>query len=319
MTVLLFVALVLAALGGGLALFTLRILRRVERTLPPAGRLVDTPAARFHVVERGQGPVLLLVHGLAGQLGNFTYGVVDRLAERYRVVAVDRPGSGYSTHAPGASAALSAQADALAALIETLELGRPVVVGHSLGGAVALALAQRRPDCVAGLALVAPLTHLAPVHPVFRGLMIAAPWLRALVAWTVAAPASLILRDAFLRPVFAPEPAPADFGVRGGGLLALRPSCFIGASADLEALPQDLPGIALRYGAMRLPVSILFGRGDRILDAEEQGGALAAALPGATLTLVEGGHMLPVTQPDLTARFIGEAAARAWSVTKAAG
>ncbi|MGD0186694.1 MAG: alpha/beta fold hydrolase [Roseiarcus sp.] len=319
MTVLLVLLFALAAVGGALALFTARTARWVERALPPAGRFVDVAGARLHVVERGQGPALLLVHGLAGQLGNFTYGVVDKLAAQFRVVAVDRPGSGYSVRAPGASAALSAQADALAALIEALELGRPVVVGHSLGGALALALAQRRPERVAGLALVAPLTHPAPVPQAFKGLMIASPWLRALAAWTVAAPASLVLRDRMLAMVFAPEPVPPDFGTRGGGLLALRPSHFIAASADLAAISEDLPAMMLRYGAMKLPVSILFGRGDRILDPRQQGEALAAELPGATLTLVEGGHMLPVTQPDLTAQFIREAAARASSTAKADG
>ncbi|MGO4870760.1 MAG: alpha/beta fold hydrolase [Roseiarcus sp.] len=317
MTVLVNLVFILAALGGGLALFTARIARRVERELPPAGRFIDVPGARLHVVERGQGPALLLVHGLAGQLGNFTYGVFDRLAEQFHVVAVDRPGSGYSQRAPGASAALGAQADALVALIEALELGRPVVVGHSLGGALALALAQRRPDRVAGLALVAPLTHPAPVPTAFKGLMIASPWLRALAAWTVAAPANLVMRDKMLGLVFAPEPVPADFATRGGGLLALRPSHFIAASEDLAAIPQDLPAMTQRYGAMTLPVSILYGRSDHILDPHEQGEALAAELPGATLTLVDGGHMLPVTQPDLTARFIRDAAARALPMAKA--
>ena len=70
--------------------------------MPPIGRFVDLPGARLHVVERGQGPALLLVHGLAGQLRHFTYDIVDRLAAHYRVVALDRPGSAYSIRTPGA-------------------------------------------------------------------------------------------------------------------------------------------------------------------------------------------------------------------------
>ena len=140
--------------------------RRIEAALPPRGRFIDVPGARLHVVERGQGPALLLVHGLAGQLCHFTYDLVDRLAAQYRVVAVDRPGSGYSLREPGASAALSAQADVLTALIERLQLGRPLLVGHSMGGAVALVLAQRHPERVSGLALIAPLTH--PVQEVHQ-------------------------------------------------------------------------------------------------------------------------------------------------------
>jgi pimeloyl-ACP methyl ester carboxylesterase len=300
------------AIGGGLVLFTVHTVRQVESALPPAGRFIDVPGARVHLVERGKGPALLLVHGLAGQLSHFTYGIVDQLATEYRVVAVDRPGSGYSVRMPGCSAALGAQADTLAALIDTLQLGRPVVVGHSLGGAVALALAQRHPGRVAGLALVAPLTHpVQEVAAVFRGLKIAKPWMRSLVAWTLAVPLSIAKRDEALGVIFGPEAAPGDFATRGGGLLALRPSHFVAACADMAAIPDDLPGMVQRYPTMQLPVSILYGRGDGILNPQSQGEALAASLPGATLSLVAGGHMLPITMPDRVAQFIREVAARA--------
>jgi pimeloyl-ACP methyl ester carboxylesterase len=131
----------------------------------------------------------------------------------------------------------------LAALIDTLQLGRPVVVGHSLGGAIALALAQRHPERVAGLALVAPLTHERhDVSAAFKGLAIANPWLRTLMAWTLAVPMSMIRRDEALRQIFGPEAVPKDVATRGGGLLALRPSHFIAASTDLAAMPEDLRG-----------------------------------------------------------------------------
>ncbi|HME37565.1 MAG TPA: alpha/beta hydrolase [Steroidobacteraceae bacterium] len=300
------------ALCASLVLLTVRTVHRVEAMLPPAGRFIEVPGARLHVVERGQGPAVLLVHGLAGQLCHFTYGIVDQLAAHYRVVAVDRPGSGYSARIPGASAALGAQADVLAALIDTLQLGRTVVVGHSLGGAIALALAQRHPERVAGLALVAPLTHpVTGVAAVFKVLQIAKPWLRTLVAWTLAVPLGMARRDEMLGLIFAPEAVPSDFGTRGGGMLAMRPSHFIAACTDLAAIPQDLPGMVQRYGTMQMPVSILYGRGDAILDPQAQGEALAAELPGARLTLVDGGHMLPITAPDRVAQFIRESATAA--------
>lgn len=303
--------LLVAAVAAALALFTLRTVRRVEAALPPAGRFVDVPGARLHVVERGHGRAVLLVHGLTGQLGHFTYSIVDKLAADFHVVAVDRPGSGYSVRAPGSSASLSAQAEVLAALIDTLALGRPIVVGHSLGGAIALALAQRHPSRVAALALVAPLTHPANLPAAFRGLEINSPWLRALLAWTLATPIGLAKRDELLAMVFDPEAVPPDYATQGGGLLALRPSHFIAACADLAAIPKSLPGIVKGYSAMQLPVSILYGRDDRILSPREQGETLAAELPGAKLTVIEGGHMLPVTAPDRTAQFIRDAAARA--------
>jgi pimeloyl-ACP methyl ester carboxylesterase len=300
----------LLAIAAGLLLFTIHMVRQVEAALPPTGRFVDVPGARLHVVERGQGPALLLVHGLAGQLCHFTYALVDQLATQCRVVAVDRPGSGYSVRAPNASATLGAQADVLAALIDELGLGRPLVVGHSLGGAVALALAQRHPERVAGLLLLAPLTHpVREISPAFNGLKIAKPWMRTLIAWTLAVPFGMAKRDEVLQLIFGPDSVPADFATRGGGLLTLRPSHFVAACTDLAAAPEDLEGMTQRYVTMQLPVRIIYGRDDRILSPQEQGGTLAAKLPGARLTLIEGGHMLPITAPDAVAQFIREAAA----------
>jgi pimeloyl-ACP methyl ester carboxylesterase len=114
----------------------------------------------------------------------------------------------------------------------------------------------------------------------------------------------MALRDPVLGLVFGPDAVPRDYGTRGGGLLNVRPSHFIGASTDLAAIAQDLAGMVERYAGMRLPVSVLYGRGDRILSPAEQGQALVAKLPGAKLTLMDGGHMLPVTAPEACAVFI---------------
>jgi pimeloyl-ACP methyl ester carboxylesterase len=312
LTIIAYLAGALLAGAAILALFTAYTARKVESVLPPKGRFVGVPGARLHIREfgerRGDEPPILMIHGLAGQLSHYTYGVTGRLAERHRIVAVDRPGSGYSTRAPGASADLSAQAASIAALVRTLDLGPAFVVGHSLGGALALTLALEHPRQVAGLALLAPLTHMRDdVPPVFKGLAIASPFVRKLVAWTLAIPASIRNSAATLDVVFGPEPVPRDFATKGGGLLSLRPSAFLSASADMQALPARLPQIQARYGELRLPVQVLYGKDDRILDWKANGQALVDKVPGATLELVEGGHMLPVTQAALCARFIEDA------------
>lgn len=302
----------LVVLAAILVLFSAWTARKVQSVLPPKGRFVDVPGARLHIREFGEArvgePAILMIHGLAGQLSHYTYGVVGRLAERHRIVVVDRPGSGYSTRAPDTSADLSAQAASMAALIRTLGPGQAFVVGHSLGGAVALTLALEHPRQVAGLALLAPLTHMRDdVPPVFKGLAIESPFVRKLVAWTLAIPASVKNSAATLEAVFGPEAVPRDFATKGGGLLSLRPSTFLSASADMQALPAHLPLVQARYGELRLPVHVLYGKDDRILDWKANGQALVDKVPGAKLELVEGGHMLPVTQAALSARFIEEA------------
>lgn len=318
MTFLLITAASLLLLAGlivaGLAFFTCLIAQRVQAALPPTGRFVDVSGVRFHVREQGKGPPLLLIHGLSGQMRHYTYGVVERLADRFRVVTVDRPGSGYSVRHPSTPADLSTQAAALAALIDELQLGRTVVVGHSLGGAVALALAIEHPRCVAGLALLAPLTHVPDGNAVpaaFKALTISSSWFRTMFAWTLATPAFIATSHRILKQVFGPDPVPVDFATRGGGLLSLRPGQFIAASVDMQAVPERLPSLAARYGEIHVPLSVLFGREDRILDWKANGQALVDKVSGATLRLVDAGHMLPVTHPDLAAGFIREAAERA--------
>jgi pimeloyl-ACP methyl ester carboxylesterase len=312
MNILLAVIGLLALFFAMLLLFTWYTARKVESLLPPKGRFVDVPGARLHIREFGEAragrPAILMIHGLAGQLSHYTYGVAGKLSARHRVIVVDRPGSGYSTRAAETPADLSTQAAALAALMRTLDLGPSLVVGHSLGGAVSLTLALEHPQLVAGLALLAPLTHIREdVPPVFKGLTIQSPLVRKLVAWTLAVPSSIKNSKATLDLVFGPEAAPKDFALKGGGLLGLRPSAFLSACADLQALPERLPLVQARYGELRVPLSVLYGKDDRILDWKANGQALVDKVPGARLELVEGGHMLPITQVETTAAFIENA------------
>src|SRR5208283_2234555 len=243
--------LLLALVIGGLVVFSAWTARRVEQVVPPLGRFIDVDGARIHYLDEGSGPPLLLIHGLAGQMRHFTHSLLDRLKSDYRVVVLDRPGSGYSTRPPQASAAVDAQAGTIAHFAKALGLGRPLVVGHSLGGAIALSLALNHPEEVGGLALIAPATHPQDhVPPVFRGLEIRSRLLRHLVAWTLAVPMSIAYRDFVLNIVFGPQPVPADLAIKGGGLLALRPRNVINASRDLIAATDDFGNLAARYQSL---------------------------------------------------------------------
>jgi pimeloyl-ACP methyl ester carboxylesterase len=302
---------------GGLALFSAWTARQVEKVVPPLGRFIEVDGSRIHYLDEGSGPPILFIHGLAGQMRNFTHSLLERFKNDYRVVILDRPGSGYSTRPPHASATISAQAATISRFAEALGLKQPLVVGHSLGGAIALALAMNHPEQVSGLALIAPVTDKVPA--VFVGLAIASPLVRLLVAWIVAVPLSMKNRDAALGSLFGPQPVTRDFATKGGGLLFLRPKNFIGASCDLVAPGEDLDAMQERYAGLKIPVGVLYGTDDGILETTAHCEALASKLPGADFELIEGGgHMTLISSADRAAKFIARMAQRAAAPVKRA-
>lgn len=305
MTPLLVVIALVALSLSGLVIFTAITARRVENALPPRGQFIEVSGARIHYLDKGSGPPIVILHGLGGQMGNFTYALLERLTGEFRVILMDRPGSGYSKRAPGATGRLTEQASIVAEFVRKLGLERPLLVGHSLGGAIALGVALDHPQVVKGLALVAPLTHVPKHVPApFRALDIKSDFLRWLVAWTVATPIGIRRGKAILDAIFSPEPAPADFPTRGGGLLGLRPRSFYNTSSDMRAVSLELGKMAEGYSSLRVPVRILYGTSDNVLSHQVHGEAMKAKSSLVSLELVEGGHMLPIAAPDLTAEFI---------------
>lgn len=312
MAFLLGLILLLAAVVAGLVWFTSTMARRVEALRPPRGQFMDIDGQRIHYSDTGGSkPPVVMIHGLGGNLLHFGYAVADKLAADFRVILIDRPGAGYSTRPDGASATLTAQAGTIATLIRRIGLKQALVVGHSLGGAVSLAIALDHPDCVGGLALIAPLTHAIQSPPeVFKGLEIPSPLMRKIIAWTVATPLGIRRGPALLKQVFAPEAAPADFPMRAGGLLGLRPTAFYNTSTDMMEAAETLPGYMAQYKGLDIPMAMIFGRGDRLLDYRAQGEAMKNACPALDLELVEGGHMLPMTQADRCVAMVQRVAER---------
>ena len=147
----------------GLVLFTWWTAHQVETNLPPRGKFIDIDGVRLHYIDKGSGPTLLLIHGLAGQVLNFTHSLLGRLTRDFRVVILDRPGSGYSLRPDATLAPLAAQARIISRFCQALGPERPV------------------PESV---------------PPPFDGLAIGSPLLRRLIAWTVATPLAIANSDA---------------------------------------------------------------------------------------------------------------------------
>lgn len=281
-------------------------------TVPQAGQIIEVPGGAVHLLDMGprDAPAVVMIHGLGGQMHHFTYAMTDLLKDDFRLIVLDRPGCGYSRRDTEAQAELTAQGRMIWAALEHLDVRDPVLVGHSLGGAVALGMAVDRPDQAKALALIAPLTR-PDVSPsdAFAGLNVPNRTARRLLAHTWAVPMARAGALNTLNMVFAPEPWPADFLERGGGALGLRPESFLASVEDYMA-SDGIGAISQDYGArLKTPGGILYGADDALLDPVAQGQSMEEfgleykALPGR-------GHMLPITAPAECATFVRKMAAR---------
>lgn len=307
MTALLWIAGIVVAIAAALAFWSLYVSRRIDAALPAQGQWVDVSGGRIHYVAMGpadaSGPPIVMIHGILAQLRHFSYALAGRLATDHRVILIDRPGWGHSTIA-GKRPGIGAQGDMIAEALGKLGIEKPLLVGHSMGGAVSLALALRHPEVPRGLALIAPYTQ--PVDDVvdtFRSLLVPAR-LAPMIAWTLSLPIGIRTGPKKAAQAFSPDPVPADFGLKGGGLLALKPASFQSGVFEIAVANTEMQAQAPRYGELKLPVAILYGHGDYLLEPALHGRKTAAAIPGAKLTEIEGGHMLLVCHADATEAWL---------------
>lgn len=308
-TTLLWIAGAIVLVGLMLAAWTWYLVRKIDAALPAQGQWVDVAGGRIHYVAMGPadaaGPPVVMIHGILAQLRHFSYALAERIATDHRVILIDRPGWGHSTIS-GKRPGIGRQADMIAEALGKLDIEKPVLVGHSMGGAVSLALGLRHPELPRGLALIAPYTQPVPiVVDTFRSLLVPAR-LAPIIAWTLSLPIGIKTGKTKAAQAFSPDPVPADFALKGGGMMALKPASFQSGVFEIAVANPEMEAQAPRYGELRMPVAILYGDGDYLLEPELHGDKTAAAIPGCQLTRVEGGHMLLVCHVDTTEAWLRE-------------
>jgi len=287
------------------AIFTKLASRRIKRSIPKFGKTTTLQDAEIHWFESGQGKPIIMLHGLAGNLRNFTYALVGKLDQEYRVIAIDRAGCGWSTRSKSESATLQEQARIISEFIDKEQIEKPLIVGHSLGGAIALALALEHKNKISGLALICPATQIIDKIPdMFKSLNISSPLIRFFVAHTFSSLIGILKRKKTFKAAFAPESICDDFNIKGGGDFALSSEAFIGTSEDLIFAQSSAASLVGREKELEVYSEVLFGEDDEILDAKLHGEKFSQ-LSGSKLTMLPGkGHMLPLTIPDQCADFI---------------
>jgi pimeloyl-ACP methyl ester carboxylesterase len=284
--------------------------RRAERDHPPQGRFIHAGGVRLHAFDSGSDrPPVVLLHGNAVTAEDWlASGVFGALARHHRVLAFDRPGYGYSERPRDRAWTAEAQAEVLAEAFRRLGLRRPVVVGHSWGALVAVALGLDHRADVAGLVLASGYHFPTARADVVVFSPPAVPVLGDLLRHTVAPLLGRLILPGMVRAMFAPMPVPPAFRAAVPPPIMLRPGQIKAAAEDAASMTARVAQAAPRYGELaRLPVTILAGAEDQVVDVGRHSRRLHQLLPGSRLHVVPGlGHMVHHGAPELVA----EAAAR---------
>jgi pimeloyl-ACP methyl ester carboxylesterase len=252
----------------------------------------------------------VLLHGASGNLQDMRLALGDRLAARHRVILVDRPGHGWSDRSDGpAGGSPARQAALIHQALEQIGITRAVVVGHSWSGALATAYALAYPASVAGVVLLAPVTHPWPGGVGWYNPILTTRFIGPLFARTVALPLGELLIGPALDVVFAPQLPPAGFRERAAVELVLRPSELIANAEDLMALKAFVTAQAPNYRTIQLPTIVITGDVDKTVWPHIHSEAIAGVLPRAKLIVLPGmGHMLHHAAADVVADAIDEIA-----------
>jgi len=285
--------------------------QRVEAKYPPIGSFVEVEGLQIHYLDEGSGPPVILLHGANSNIRDWSFALVDKLKDRYRVVAFDRPGLGYSERPLVGGDAPMEQARILKAAADRLGVGKAIVLGHSFGGAVAAAWTVEYQTDVVGLISLAGATHdwgggggalYAIGSGPFGGVLGAGA--RAYVSGDRAL--------GLINDVFAPNDPIPGYAEHLGIELALRPETFRHNSVDIDRLAGHLAEQSKRYPEITVPVVLLHGEADLTVGLEAHSFPFYDAVENARLIVLPNvGHMLhQVSQPRIN-RAIDDLAAEA--------
>ncbi|WP_407158842.1 alpha/beta fold hydrolase [Bradyrhizobium sp. STM 3557] len=296
----------------------------IERRYPARGQAIEVDDATINLVDIGakhaSKPPLLLIHGASSNLEAMRHPLGELLAAQgHRVLLVDRPGHGWSrrTHVQDSTPAV--QARMLNQALDKIGVTSVVLVVHSWSGALGTRMALDFPERVAGLVMLAPVTH------VWRGgvgrynKLVTTPLLGPLLAHTITLPLGLGLLDPGARGVFLPQPMPDDFVDQSATPLLLRPREFLANAHDLVTLKPAVMEQMPRYGDIRCPVTVISGEADRTVFTDIHSRAFAKAVAQTRLVVIPDlGHMVQNAAPDLVAAEVSRMVAELGRVPEAA-
>jgi pimeloyl-ACP methyl ester carboxylesterase len=297
------------AAAMGAAAFNAIRARRAEDSNPPIGSFVEADGVRLHYLERGTGPLIVLLHGNGTMIEDWlASGVFEALARTNRVIAFDRPGFGHSERPRSTVWTPAAQARLIAAALAAMGEGAATIVGHSFGTMVAAELCLGHPERVSALVLVGGYYYPSVRADAALAAPAAIPVVGDAMRYTVSPLVAAAMKRSMEAQIFAPAPVSAGWKAQFPFEMTLRPSQIRAASAEAALTVAGAASLAPRLGALTVPVTLVAGKGDKVVSTGDQSVRLAGTLAGSELRLVEGaGHMVHHSATGEVVRAILEA------------
>lgn len=265
---------------------------QAERENPPTGEFITVDGVRLHYFSKGQGPTVVLLHGNGVIAQDFLHsGLFDQLAENHRVIAFDRPGFGYSERPRTTIWTPAAQAKLIAAALEQLGVQQAVVLAHSWATLVAISMGLQQPQLVSGLVLASGYYYPSVRLDVLSATP-AIPLIGDLLSHTISPLIGRMMWPAAIKLAFTPSAVPASFE-RMSPWMSLRPTQLRAEAAETAMMIPSAAVLRKHYPELEMPVSIVVGEGDKIVNPEDNSLQLDQDLSDSDLTVLEGaGHMI---------------------------
>jgi pimeloyl-ACP methyl ester carboxylesterase len=298
------ISMVIVAALAVLALITQAGMLYLRRTFSPTGHQVEVRGASLNVVDLGRrdapGPPIVMIHGASSNLEVMRQPLGDRLAQNHRVILIDRPGHGWSTRALSRDSTPAIQGRMIEEAMQKLGVGPVILVVHSWSGALGARMALDYPALVAGLVMLAPVTHPWRGGVGWYNNAVTTPVIGPLLAYTVTLPLGLLIAEASARDVFLPQIMPDGFVRNTATPLLLRPREFLANAYDLVTLKAAVAAQAPRYAEIEAPITVISGDVDKTVSTNIHSRPFVAAAPNAKLIVLPGvGHMVQNAVPDL--------------------
>jgi pimeloyl-ACP methyl ester carboxylesterase len=284
---------------AAIALLNRQLAKKAERDNPPTGRFLEVNGVRLHYVERGAGDPIVLLHGNGSMIQDFECsGLVDLVARDYRVIAFDRPGFGHSGRPRNVVWTPDAQAELINLALGQIGVASAIVLGHSWGASVAVAMALKNPAPVRGLVLASGYYYPTIKPDVVALAAPALPFIGDILRYTLSPLLSRLTWPLMMSKIFGPRSIPQKFRAFPREM-ALRPSQIRASAAEAALMIPGAFMLRTRYSDLKMPVVIIAGERDKLVDIDTQSVRLHSDVSQSRFhRIAKQGHMIHQTATD---------------------